>query len=151
MSARYVIVDVDGTVPGRSLEELGDGLAYAGTALEEETPPYRRISRSEVPSRDGKTPKYPYVLLDGDDWLASTGSEEGLREFETFVSRGYATEIVYVEEPERVTVTLHPADKTGTEWVAWTGNTLHRPVWNSREAAEAYADAVNAGTRKAEV
>lgn len=47
-------------------------------------------------------------------------------------------------------VTLHPADKTGHEWVAWFKGDLLSPSFNSKGAASAYLDAVVAGTRPPE-
>lgn len=60
---------------------------------------YRLVHVWDIPSKDGKLPKYPFVLLSVDrtNWEASTANEtEGLPAFERMVSSGDAAEIVYV-------------------------------------------------------
>lgn len=47
-------------------------------------------------------------------------------------------------------VTLHPQDKTGGCWVVWFRGRLCSPFFNSKGAANAYLDALAAGTRQPE-
>ena len=60
-----------------------------------------RLHYGPVPSKDGRQPKYRWVLLSADrtDWLASTDNEqEGLPAFARLVELGEASEIVEVRQ-----------------------------------------------------
>lgn len=59
----------------------------------------RECSLAEVPTHDGKLPKYPYVLLssDGSTWDASTANEgEGLDAFHRMVEMGESAGILHI-------------------------------------------------------